>query len=155
SFVPAVFVSRSGHTWVDQEGRLWEVTGWLPGQADFHTHPTAQKLQAACSALARLHLVWNGVAAACGPCPAVQRRLLRIQEWRDLLRSGWWPAFGLLGTSALDAVAERAWRLLPALVERLPALLEPWRSRPLPLQPCLCDVWHDHLLYQGDELTGL
>ena len=26
---------------------------------------------------------------------------------------------------------------------------------PLPAQPCLCDVWHDHVLFTGDELTGL
>ena len=26
---------------------------------------------------------------------------------------------------------------------------------PLSLQPCLCDVWHDHLLFSGDTLTGL
>jgi homoserine kinase type II len=24
-----------------------------------------------------------------------------------------------------------------------------------PLQPCLCDVWHDHLLFEEDRLTGI
>jgi Ser/Thr protein kinase RdoA (MazF antagonist) len=23
------------------------------------------------------------------------------------------------------------------------------------LQPCLCDLWHDHLLFDGDRLTGI
>jgi Ser/Thr protein kinase RdoA (MazF antagonist) len=25
----------------------------------------------------------------------------------------------------------------------------------VPLQPCLCDVWHDHQLFERDRLTGL
>jgi Ser/Thr protein kinase RdoA (MazF antagonist) len=85
----------------------------------------------------------------------VARRLRAVEEWRLLLRSGWRPRFGTAERAVLNPVAERAWDLLPTAVEQLPALLEPWRSRTLPLQPCLCDVWHDHLLYEEDILTGL
>lgn len=153
-FVPAVCATRAGPTWLEHEGRLWELTRWLPGQADFHAQPTAGKLRSACIALAHLHTVWQADPTT-GPCPAVVRRLRVIEEWWQLLRSGWRPRFGGVETAVLDPMAERAWGLLPAAVERLPALLEPWRERSLPLQFCLCDVWHDHLLYEGDTLTGL
>jgi len=153
-FVPAVYATRAGSTWLEGEGRLWELTRWLPGRADFHAQPTAGKLHSACTALARLHAVWRSDTAP-GPCPAVIRRLRVIDEWRQLLRSGWRPHFAGAESAVLDAVAERAWRLLPAAVERLPALLGPWRERALPLQFCLCDVWHDHLLYEGETLTGM
>ena len=153
-FVPAVCAMRAGPTWLERAGRLWELTHWLPGQADFHVQPTLGKLRSACAALARLHTVWQSDPTT-EPSPAVFRRLRVIEEWRQLLRSGWRPRFGGVETAVLDSVAERAWNLLPVAVERLPALLEPWRQRPLPLQFCLCDVWHDHLLYEGETLTGL
>lgn len=159
NFVPTVHRTTAGSTWVEHQGRLWELTAWVPGRADFHSRPTPGRLWSACTALARLHDVWRHATDERSPppglCPAVARRLRTVEEWRLLLCSGWRPRFGMAETAVLNPVAERAWGLLPAAVERLPALLEPWCGRTLPLQPCLCDVWHDHLLYEGDILTGL
>src|SRR5436309_3463356 len=35
-FVPGVFRTRQGTTFLEYAGRLWEITSWMPGQADFH-----------------------------------------------------------------------------------------------------------------------
>jgi Ser/Thr protein kinase RdoA (MazF antagonist) len=37
----------------------------------------------------------------------------------------------------------------------VPRRLAPWLSRAVPLQPCLCDIWHDHVLYEGDLVVGV
>jgi Ser/Thr protein kinase RdoA (MazF antagonist) len=153
-FVPAVLRTGSGETCVEHAGRLWDLTAWLPGRADFHARPTPRRLEAACAALARLHAVWARAEARTGPCPAVRRRLDGAREWADLVRSGWRPAFRDDG-GLLHPWAVRAWRVLPAHLPRVPALLVPWATAPLPLQPCLCDVWHDHVLFEGEAVTGL
>src|SRR5262249_54544824 len=40
-------------------------------------------------------------------------------------------------------------------LERTRSLLAPWLNRPITLQPCLCDIWHDHVLFVGDEVAGI
>jgi homoserine kinase type II len=155
AWVPAVWPTSSGERWVETAGRLWDLTTWMPGRADYHVQPTRARLQAAVTALAHLHRAWAGVRAATGPCPAVRRRLAGVRRWTGLLDSGWSP---LPVASADDPVrpwAERAWPLLRDRIEKVPHQLAPWVDRQLPLQPCLCDVWHDHLLFTGDTLTGL
>jgi Ser/Thr protein kinase RdoA (MazF antagonist) len=154
-FVPAVIPTNDGGTWVEHAGRIWEVTSWLPGQADFHQRPSPERLRATCVALARLHAAWTDSAPIRRPCPAVQRRLRRIGEWTDLVASGW---RGPLAASPSDPArpwAERAWHLLNRFAERVPLMLAPWTARDVTLQPCLCDIWHDHVLFVGDEVTGL
>jgi homoserine kinase type II len=155
-FVPTVLATRSGETTVDHADRLWELTEWLPGQADYHERPSPERLAAACRALAWLHTAWEPLGeAALASCPALQRRLDCVREWHDLVRSGWHP----LARAAVDdparPVAERAWRLLARGMGRVPNSLQPWAAARWPLQPCLCDLWHDHLLFEGECLTGL
>jgi Ser/Thr protein kinase RdoA (MazF antagonist) len=49
-------------------------------------------------------------------------------------------------------------RIAAAFQRSAPRVADELRAvggRPVPLQPCLRDVWHDHVLFQGDKVTGL
>ncbi len=154
-FVPAVLKDRRGASWVASGGRLWELTTWMTGQADFHAHPSLGRAKAAFVALARLHLVWASTSGNSGACPGVQRRLDAAREWKTLVHSGWRPSFTSGNTDPVQPWAERAWQRLQKIANRIIDRLEPWESRPLVLHPCLCDVWHDHVLFEGDTVTGI
>jgi homoserine kinase type II len=152
-FVPAVFDGNDGTSAVCEAGRWWELTEWLEGRADLIQHPTAGRLEAAATALARLHRAWEPFAEAPAPCPAVHRRLAFLRDWQGLLGSGWRPEAH--AADPLRPLVERAWPLLLHRLKEVPQRLEAWTSTNRPVQPCLCDVWHDHLLFEGDRLTGL
>lgn len=155
SFVPPLLTTRSGATWVKHAGRLWELTAWMPGQADFRTRPTPARLEAACSALALVHASWLSDAVPASACPALFRRLDVANDWVRLLDAGWAPDWLSAGDDPVRPWAMRAWRLFPRLLRAVPRQLAGWTERRFPLQPCLCDVWHDHLLFTGDIVTGL
>jgi hypothetical protein len=154
-FVPRLLPARDGRTAVEVGGRWWEVASWLPGQADFHARPTRGRLTAACGALALLHAAWEGERTPPAPCPAVRRRVERLARERDFLRAGWRVPLDPLAADPALPVARRAERLLPRWLDQVAAWLAPWLDVRLALQPCLADVWHDHLLFEGDRLTGL
>jgi Ser/Thr protein kinase RdoA (MazF antagonist) len=154
-FVPAIAITDRGTTWVAHAGRLWDLTTWMPGRADFHDRPTSARLEAACTALARLHAAWVSIYPSTGRCPGIARRLEIAHDWLGLIRSGWRLPCHDDREDPVHACGERAWCLLPALLEGVPRALAPWSGRVLPLQPCLCDIWHDHVLFDGDVVTGL
>src|SRR5262245_35451159 len=154
-FVPAVEWTSAGATCVEHAGRWWELTAWQPGTADFHAHPSSERLRAACSALSRLHAAWAPKPPTVRALPAVLRRLARARDWLELLATGWREPECAQDSDPAGPVAQRAWRLVIPLVHRLPRQLGKWQACAVPVQPCLCDVWHDHLLFEGEALTGL
>jgi Ser/Thr protein kinase RdoA (MazF antagonist) len=155
-FVPRVFSTCDGHTVVATTSRLWDLTAWMPGRADYHERPSAQRLAAACVALARLHLAWApSFSYRAGPCLAVQRRLARAGEWLAVVHSNWRPSSDRLTSDPVRPWAERAWNALHGKIETLPEKLTDWIVCPVPLQLCLCDVWHAHVLFEGDTVSGL
>jgi Ser/Thr protein kinase RdoA (MazF antagonist) len=153
AYVPALQIADHGKTWLEHAGRLWELTTWMPGKADFQARPSHQRLAAACTALSELHRIWEKVDRGTSVCPAILRRFERLRAWQDLVCSGWRPA--LVDLDPLTPWAEKAWRLVQHHRVRLPALLTPWLGVKVPVQPCLCDLWHDHVFYQGEKVSAL
>ena len=152
-YLPCVQATNSGQSVVVHEDRLWDLSTWLPGVADFHADPSPARLSAAGRALARLHHVWQNVGPRIGPCPVVQRRLETLRRWQQLLAGGWRPS--IADDDPVRPCAIRAWELLPAAVQAAERSLAVWRELPLPLHPCWCDPWHDHVLFSSDRVTGL
>jgi Ser/Thr protein kinase RdoA (MazF antagonist) len=157
TFIPQVIRTRSGATLSEAGGRLWEINTWMPGRADFHDDPNNARLQAAMVVLAQIHQIWAKrpeAAMTQGGCPAFDRRLGALTEWEKLTATGWKPKFDNPG-DPVQLPALDLWNKLPRLLPVIKETIAQWRKVPLAIHPCLCDVWHDHLLYQHDVLTGL
>ena len=118
------------------------------------TAPTNKKLRAAMVALATFH---NAVAdmPASDAIPVPVRHLLRLRELSphqinqlsSAVTDTIWPDLALLARQFLAA--------LPRAIPPAIAQLEPLATVKFPVQPCIRDIWHDHVLYTGDEVTGL
>ncbi|HKA07203.1 MAG TPA: phosphotransferase [Gemmataceae bacterium] len=151
-FVPAVERTRAGRTVVEAGGRLWDVIGWMPGKADFHDDPSDFRLVAAVTALARIHTAW-AAERSIGPCPAIERRWQAFIEWEKLVASGWRPDFD--SADPVRSAAESAWSVLPRVTPVVQPAIMHWLPQSVLLQPCLCDIWHDHVLFDGDRVSGI
>ena len=87
SFLAVPIRTTEGESFVLFDGHLWELTPWMPGAADYERSPSAQKLGAAMTALAKFHLAvqrlsGDGLAAGrwraaghCAPIVAASRTL--------------------------------------------------------------------------------
>ena len=68
---------------------------------------------------------------------------LRLAVGRQTVRS----KLDIPLTAALQLAAEVGGRLLPQLIAAC--------ETTLPLQPAIRDIWHDHLLFTGEQVTGI
>ncbi len=166
SQVPSPIATLDGGTYFESHRHLWQLESWMPGSADFSKSPTPARLRAALQTLALWHRAAEHFAAKTserkwfssspsGLSPGLVRRAREIARWDDTtcalvldrLAIRTWPDFSDLGCQILDGFRKAA--------PRIAAQLNIGRNTLVPLQPCLRDVWHDHVLFTGDEVTGL
>lgn len=163
ALVGVPIVTRSGQTWVSHDAHLWELTPWMPGQADFRQRPSAERLAAALRSLAQFHLATARVEPSrCPPTlPSAEQRRKRLEAlaadqipWRAALAESQtsptphsWPALAERANVWLATARQRAVRLLRRWAEAGPV--------PEPLQPCIRDIWHEHVLFEGEQVSGI
>lgn len=153
--IPVPVPTREGLSFVEAAGRLWELTPWLPGRADFAQQPGREKLEAALRILAQFHHHAATFQGLHGVPPGIVTR----REQIDRLLNG--------DAATIEAAAERCdWPELRPRARRLVdrfhrnasqirRLLERAERSSFPLQPCIRDIWHDHVLFVGSQVTGL
>lgn len=158
--------ANDGSTLVFLHNRVWQLEPWMPGTADFHRNPSEIRLQAAMRCLAAWHhaaVSYNPLTeettwfASCSgvPSPAVQERLERIDYllshrcllYEANLRRSNHTEFQRIGLRILELFRRAA----PYVTGQLKAAAQ----SEFALQPCLRDIWHDHVLYTGDNVTGV
>jgi Ser/Thr protein kinase RdoA (MazF antagonist) len=132
---------------------VWTVETWRPGVADYWAAPSVEKVENACRAIARLHAVserWSlpGWGARTTPPVHLERR---VSLWGELRREA-----GLVSTGHPLARLSHAWdALAPQVADVVLPAAARLATRPTSLTAVLRDVWHDHVLFTGAEVTGL
>jgi homoserine kinase type II len=152
-YVPTVLATRDNCSAVAAGGHMWDITRWMSGTANFHADPNSARLANAVAALARLHHVWRPTLPTFAPCPAVARRLRVLADWESVR-----PALNrplTLGHAGLEDAARRGVAAVSRHARATREALHPWANRPVPVQPCLCDVRHDHVLFSDTRVTGV
>lgn len=160
AFVPVPIRTTTGESFLLHAGHLWELAPWMPGTADYERAPSAGKLRGALTALAQLHIALSDFQTAAmepvaGAPRAIVRRLSMLEEFQtdaadnlaNSISDNVWPE--------LAPLARQFLAVLPVALPRAISQLVPLAGLSFRLQPCIRDIWHDHVLFTGDEVTGI
>ena len=170
SIVPTPIRTMQGESYVQLKNDFWELTSWLPGQADYLPLRRPEKLRAALAALAQFHVAAADYVGMERVTPTSSPGILARRRGRiESLRSGALTAIATAVDAAshpADGIDSHDWNALRQLGRRLLPLYaqaeEPVlrqliaaAAQKIPLQPCIRDIWHDHVLFEGDRVSGI
>lgn len=172
--VPVPLRSKFGTTLYAEASQFWQLEPWMPGRADFSSDPSDARLRNAMTALAQWHEAASRFEArhseaewfkshSAETSPTVADRLQRIERFytqdarnlRNLLAQT--TTLGSWGDD-FQELAGLSRRILDAFdqsVESIGSELQSYGDVKFRLHPCLRDVWHDHVLFEGEQVTGL
>ena len=137
-------------------GHLWDLTSWLPGTATYDRQPSHEKLASAMSSLARFHEAARDASSQRNDySPGIRYRLQRIDDWMSGRLTELTEAIQGQPISWLEPIGMRLVELFrvhaPSAIPMLRHSSEPL----VPISPCIRDIWHDHVLYTEDQVTGI
>jgi Ser/Thr protein kinase RdoA (MazF antagonist) len=161
--VPApVLMLEGGISLTTSDRFTWSLSTWRPGVADYWTDPRPAKLRAAMIALAEAHVAAADYAQpdgrterGVGASRAMATRYKRLSEIDDVAMSEMYLGLNRCVDENEKALASEAVYLIESTAHVQRRALVPWLSAPFALQWRLGDVWHDHVLFTDDRVTGL
>lgn len=179
-FVPVPLFTKSGRSYVPHPSQdvLYEVTPWMPGESKLSRvdrsstqEVVAENLAMAMRALAEFHLASQDFMGqellqehagqefserqsdVLSPSRGLQRRLAFAER---LIDGEWSQLESQLRTTScpFDEKFREILSLAQPFVACLPERLRPAAAMRFRLQPCIRDIWSDHVLFE-DSVSGI
>jgi len=158
NFVPIPIASLSGETFIEFAGRRWQLERWMPGEPEPSGSPSRKRVSSALDALARLHRALDADTDhkhSVGPSPGLAERV-RVLE--SCLNGDLHRVRSALADASHSDWHDRAERYSQLFERSAPAfftLLHRTAQIEYRLQPVVRDVHREHVLFTGNEVTGL
>lgn len=170
-FIPRPVVANSLESVFTHAHHEWTLQPWMPGQSITKLPPPYAVLRNAVQAVALFHqmtasnrfsndsskdeFAQQSLALVKGQPPGLRFRVEQATSHLQHDLNG-------LGTanipSRLAELNPRRERLIPLFLEVAPRIIDASRSAlqwEVPLQPCIRDIHAGHVLFTGDQVTGL
>jgi Ser/Thr protein kinase RdoA (MazF antagonist) len=153
SMTPKLFGTSRGQSFAADGGRFWELTTWLPGQADYLTKPSDAKLLASLSTLAAIHDVWARSARKASS-PTLHDRRTRLADCLGKLAEIE-TRFPYIASSNFEqGLCSETCAALRQHGPRLAAELAQL-DEGATVHCVLRDIWSDHVLFTDETVTGV
>ena len=151
--------ATAGQRTIVQDGFLWEVSPWMPGVADFSDDPSDERLSNVANCLARFHLGSAQVNLDFRSSPNAKLRCDALNSAGELIdaieKTNEQSSIPYASIPSINFLRELVIKLGVGTANKLAAGLEPFIGELFPVQPVIRDIWHDHILFIGDEVTGI
>lgn len=147
--------TRQGETFIVSAGHHWELARWMPGSPARRNSLNREQLGAAMRCLGTFHLLAADCQQTIGAAPGIVERVDRItelergvlQKIQEACRQPVWPELA----SRVDPILRSFQLHAPRLKQQLVAA----GKLHVPVQPCIRDIWSDHVLFTGNDVSGL
>ena len=155
--------STRGMTLIESNYQFWQLEPWLPGCELDDQNICNEVIESSMKVLAKLHQVASQYQATekgtewffVGErfVPAIVERINLIESWTERLNKG--LDFSSVENSELRdiarAIVSHFQQVSGGIYDELKSL-EPIRC---PVFPCWRDLWNAHVLFEGNEVSGL
>ncbi|HEY2761371.1 MAG TPA: phosphotransferase [Pirellulales bacterium] len=162
--IPLPISTAQNATFVESQGHLWELAPWLPGESDNAASPekisSLPRIAAAAAALALFHVAAAVDRAHRYPATKAPGLQSRLDRMRQLSTSG---------LEQLGSVIKDHRNRWPELASRADCLLDDYQRAALTIEPrlrsaasvvvsitpCIRDIHREHVLFEGEQVTGI
>jgi homoserine kinase type II len=155
--LPLPIATGDGASFVRHGQHLWELTAWMPGEPDEDRPTSARRIEAAMKALGRFHRAAASFPRDDSipvPSPGLIQRLKTLRRFVDHTDQ-FRLAVGTAGPNKLRVLADSVLDLFPRIAQGVEDELAAAVTKPVRLQPCIRDIHRQHVLFEGQAVSGL
>lgn len=146
--------TASGQTYVEADGRLWELQTWMPGTPPRVPYLAPQK-KAMFQAIAQFHTLHEVPPRETASSPGIRTRIKLCDQWRTRHSNGEFAKLRCYGHPQWKSAIEQFLDSFVTYHTRLGPLLMSLEQEPYLLEDCIADPRPDNFRFDDDQLTGL